>query len=121
MSSVRSRTPSHGQSSSRRMLRPRSPTSAIRRTTTSSRCAQKGGAAGTLAGLGESGRRVRSLVAAELELSESVVSWHTNRLPVARLAAALDAAARSCAKVGLDVVLLAQSEVGEVAEAGRGA
>src|SRR6266566_4126711 len=82
--------------------------------------AQLGGAAGTLAALGENGRRVRSLVAGELELSETVVPWHTNRLTVARLAAALDSAAAACAKIGLDIVLLAQTEIGEVAEAEGG-
>ena len=83
--------------------------------------AQLGGAAGTLAALGKNGRRVRSLVAAELELSEAIVAWHTNRRPVVRLAAALDSVAAACAKIGLDVVLLAQTEVGEVAEARGGA
>jgi len=82
--------------------------------------AQLGGAAGTLAALGENGRRVRSLIAGELDLSEAVIPWHTNRLPVARLAAALDSAAAACGKIGVDVVLLAQTEVGEVAEARGG-
>ena len=45
-----------------------------------------------------------------------MIPWHADRAPVAALAAALDAAARAAAKIGLDVVLLAQTEVGEVSE-----
>jgi 3-carboxy-cis,cis-muconate cycloisomerase len=82
--------------------------------------AQLGGAAGTLAPLGGRGTEVLAAYAAELELAEPVVPWHADRAPVARLGAALDAVGAACAKVGLDVVLLAQTEVGEVAEAEGG-
>ena len=58
-----------------------------------------------------------SRFASELGLAEPVVPWHVHRAPVAELGAALDAAAAACAKIGLDVVLLAQTEVGEVSEA----
>ena len=47
--------------------------------------------------------------------------WHTRRTPVAGLAAALASAATAAGKIGLDVVLLAQTEVGEVREAAGGA
>jgi 3-carboxy-cis,cis-muconate cycloisomerase len=83
--------------------------------------AQLGGAAGTLAALGAAGPEVARQFAAELELDELPLPWHANRAPVAALAAALQAAAAACATVGLDVVLLAQNEVGEVAEAAGGA
>jgi 3-carboxy-cis,cis-muconate cycloisomerase len=89
--------------------------------TTAELPAQLGGAAGTLAALGEDGPTVRAAFAKELGLADPVLPWHTQRLPVTRLAFALDAAAAACAKIGLDVVLLAQSEVGEVREAGGGA
>ncbi len=46
--------------------------------------------------------------------------WHAHRWPVAELAGALDAAAAVAAKIGLDVVQLAQTEVGEVSEAPGG-
>ncbi len=46
--------------------------------------------------------------------------WHVHRGPVVELAGALDAAAAACGKIGLDVVLLAQTEVGEVSESGGG-
>ena len=78
--------------------------------------AQLGGAAGTLAPLGADGPKVLALFAAELELAEPLLPWHTNRAPVAELAGALDAAAGVAAKIGLDVVLLAQTEVGEISE-----
>jgi 3-carboxy-cis,cis-muconate cycloisomerase len=78
--------------------------------------AQLGGAAGTLAPLGEHGTDVLGLFAAELGLREPLLPWHADRAPVAALAAALDAASRAAAKIGLDVVLLAQTEIGEVSE-----
>ena len=82
--------------------------------------AQLGGAAGTLAPLGAHGIHVLRLFARQLQLEEPVVPWHAHRWPVAELAAALEAASVASAKVGLDVVLLAQTEVGEVAEAPGG-
>jgi 3-carboxy-cis,cis-muconate cycloisomerase len=80
--------------------------------------AQLGGAAGTLAPLGEDGAEVMRLYAAELDLADPGMPWHANRVRVARLGAALDAAAGAAAKVALDVVLLAA--FGEVAEAEPG-
>jgi 3-carboxy-cis,cis-muconate cycloisomerase len=82
--------------------------------------AQLGGAAGTLATLGNDGLEVVRRYADELDLAEPTLPWHANRQRVAELGAALDAAAGAAAKVGLDVALLAQSEVGEVAEASPG-
>jgi 3-carboxy-cis,cis-muconate cycloisomerase len=78
--------------------------------------AQLGGAAGTLAAFGPQGLDVASRYAAELELDEPPVPWHTNRAPVADIGAALAATAAACSKVAVDVVLLSQAEVGEVAE-----
>jgi 3-carboxy-cis,cis-muconate cycloisomerase len=82
---------------------------------------QLGGAAGTLAPFAERGPEVLAAFAGELRLSEPIVPWHTNRAPIAKLAAALAAAARAAGKIGLDVALLAQTEVREVAEAEPGA
>jgi 3-carboxy-cis,cis-muconate cycloisomerase len=81
---------------------------------------QLGGAAGTLSALGDSGPAVLRLYAEELELQEPVVPWHTNRVRVAELGAALDVAAGALAKIGLDVGLLSQTEVGEAREAEGG-
>jgi len=82
--------------------------------------AQLGGAAGTLAALGADGPEVARLYAAELDLREPLLPWHVNRLPVAWLAGALAATAGVAAKIAGDVVLLAQTEVGEVREADGG-
>ena len=76
--------------------------------------AQLGGAGGTLAALGDTGIEVLSSYAKELDLSEPVVPWHTRRLPLAELGATLAVAAGFCAKIALDLELLAQTEVGEV-------
>lgn len=82
--------------------------------------AQLGGAAGTLAGLGEHGPEVVRLYARELDLVEPMLPWHTNRVRIAELGAALGIAAGVLAKAGLDLVLLAQTEVAEVREGGEG-
>ncbi|TMC99132.1 MAG: 3-carboxy-cis,cis-muconate cycloisomerase [Chloroflexi bacterium] len=81
---------------------------------------QLGGAAGTLASLGDAGLEVARRLAAELGLAEPLLPWHTDRVRVAELAAALGTAAGALGKVALDVVLLAQTEVGEVGEAEGG-
>jgi 3-carboxy-cis,cis-muconate cycloisomerase len=75
---------------------------------------QLGGAGGTLAALGERGPDVMRFLAEELELAEPVIPWHAVRGRVAELGAALDLAAGACAKIALDVTLLAQTEVAEV-------
>jgi 3-carboxy-cis,cis-muconate cycloisomerase len=82
--------------------------------------AQLGGAAGTLAAVGPNALEVLTRFAAELELDEPLVPWHTNREPVADLGAALQVCASACSKVALDVVLLSQAEVGEVTEGDGG-
>jgi 3-carboxy-cis,cis-muconate cycloisomerase len=81
---------------------------------------QYGGAVGTLAGRDGSGVDVRAALARELGLATTPVAWHTVRLPIADLAGALGAAAGVIATVAVDVVLLAQTEVGEVAEVAQG-
>jgi len=82
--------------------------------------AQLGGAAGTLAAFGSEGLAIAARFAAELGLDEPIAPWHTNRAPVADLGAALRAVASACGKIGLDVVLLSQPEVGEVSEGAGG-
>ena len=81
---------------------------------------QLGGGAGTLAALGEQGLAVPALFAEELGLAEPALPWHTNRVRVAELGGALDLVAGALSKVALDIVLLSQTEVGEVAESGAG-
>jgi 3-carboxy-cis,cis-muconate cycloisomerase len=82
--------------------------------------AQLGGAAGTLASLGPPGIRVLREFARELDLAEPVVPWHTARLRVAELGSVLALASGVTHKLALDVVLLAQTEVAEVAEPSEG-
>jgi 3-carboxy-cis,cis-muconate cycloisomerase len=76
--------------------------------------AQLGGAAGTLASLGDRADEVLRRFAAELDLAEPPLPWHSNRVRVGELAGALELVAGACGKIALDVTLLAQSEVGEV-------
>jgi 3-carboxy-cis,cis-muconate cycloisomerase len=86
--------------------------------------AQLGGAAGTLASLGGSGVSVLEEFARELDIAEPAVPWHTNRTRISELGDALSLLAGVLAKISLDVILLSQTEVGEVAEPageGRGA
>ena len=82
--------------------------------------AQLGGAAGTLASLGADGIRVLEEFARELGLAEPVVPWHTARLRVAELGGVLALVAGVAHKLALDIVLMAQTEVAEVAEPADG-
>ncbi len=77
---------------------------------------QFGGAAGTRAALQGRGAEVERLLAEELGLAVPDLPWHTERDRVARLAGALGAVAGSMAKVAGDLLLMAQTELGEVAE-----
>jgi 3-carboxy-cis,cis-muconate cycloisomerase len=102
---------------------------------------QLGGAVGTLAALGGEpavpsdalgalgaveaasggeGLAVAEALAHRLGLPAPPMPWQSNRSRMVELAAALGQAAGAAGKVGVDVVLLAQTEVGEVAEGGGG-
>ncbi len=77
---------------------------------------QLGGAAGTLAALGDNGLHVVELLAAELGLGVPELPWHTERDRLAQIASTLSVVAGAVAKIADDIVLLAQTEIGEVAE-----
>ncbi|ATL31741.1 class-II fumarase/aspartase family protein [Streptomyces formicae] len=97
---------------------------------------QLGGAAGTLAGYveyeklhgggastGGYARRLTERFAAETGLSAPTLPWHSNRLPIAALAAELALVTGVLGKIAVDVQSLARTEVAEVAEpaaVGRG-
>jgi 3-carboxy-cis,cis-muconate cycloisomerase len=84
---------------------------------------QLGGAAGTLEPLGKRGVEVAEALAAELSLSTPPLPWHTQRDTLAEVAGWLSLVSGSLAKMAQDVILLAQTEIGEVretAEEGRG-
>jgi 3-carboxy-cis,cis-muconate cycloisomerase len=81
------------------------------------------GAAGTLASLGEQGIAVMEALAAELGLRAPLAPWHVCRDALAETVGFLGLVCGSLAKIATDIILLAQTEVGEVAEpyvAGRG-
>ncbi|MFJ3899697.1 3-carboxy-cis,cis-muconate cycloisomerase [Streptomyces sp. NPDC090083] len=93
-----------------------------------------GGAAGTLAGYLQYAGPTTDPAALSEELTEAfaretglaapVLPWHALRTPVADLAAGLAHAAGALGKIAADVLVLARTEIGEVAEpavAGRGA
>ena len=79
---------------------------------------QFGGATGTLASLGSQGLAVTDRLAAWLELPVPDIPWHAHRDRFTQLASALGIAAGTAGKIGRDIALLAQTEVGEAAEAG---
>ena len=81
---------------------------------------QLGGAAGTLAALGDNALGVRRLFAAELGLVEPTVTWHSDRTPVRAVAAAAALSAGAAGKIAGDIVLLSSTEIGEVAEGAGG-
>src|SRR5262245_6062288 len=84
---------------------------------------QFGGAAGTLAALGDKGLAVMHVLADELGLDAPVMPWHAQRDNLVEFAGWLSLLTGSLGKMAQDIILLAQTEVGEVsesAEKGRG-
>jgi 3-carboxy-cis,cis-muconate cycloisomerase len=87
--------------------------------------AQFGGAAGTLASLGngEEGLRTRAELARELGLGDPLITWHAARDGIAETIQVLALLAGSLAKIAFDVMLMSATEFGEAAEpfvVGRG-
>ena len=85
--------------------------------------ASLGGPVGTLASLGADGPNILAGFAQTLGLGVTPLCWHTNRARIAEAGAWLVQLTGSLAKLATDVVHLASTEVGEVAEpyiAGRG-
>ncbi len=81
------------------------------------------GAAGTLASLGDQGIAVMEGLAREVGLAAPEAPWHVSRDGFAETVAFLGLICGSLAKLATDVILLAQTEVAELAEpyvAGRG-
>jgi 3-carboxy-cis,cis-muconate cycloisomerase len=84
---------------------------------------QFGGAAGTLASLGERGLDVQQALAEELGLAIPVATWHAARDGFAETVNFLALVAGSLGKIAYDVMLMMQSEVAEAFEpfvTGRG-
>jgi 3-carboxy-cis,cis-muconate cycloisomerase len=84
---------------------------------------QFGGAAGTLAALDDKGLAVAKALATELGLAMPVMPWHAQRDSLVEFGGWLSLVTGSLGKMAQDVILLAQTEVGEVSESaaeGRG-
>ncbi|SDM92022.1 class-II fumarase/aspartase family protein [Vreelandella arcis] len=77
---------------------------------------QFGGAVGVHSGWDTLGLEWMDALAERLGLAAPVLPWHTDRYPIHTLGTALDAVAGAADKIALDVSLLTQTEVGEVAE-----
>ena len=77
---------------------------------------QLGGAAGTLASLGNDGPAVTDSFARLLGLRVPTMPWHSHRDRIVDVAAALGIACGALGKIGRDLTLLAQSEVAEAFE-----
>ncbi|HKS73484.1 MAG TPA: 3-carboxy-cis,cis-muconate cycloisomerase [Terriglobales bacterium] len=79
---------------------------------------QFGGATGTMASLGDKGLKVCAELARDLNLALPEAPWHAHRDRLAALLSACGVLVGSLGKAACDIILLAQSEVGEVAEGG---
>jgi 3-carboxy-cis,cis-muconate cycloisomerase len=77
---------------------------------------QFGGAAGTLAALGDKGLAVAEKLAGELKLPLPEAPWHTHRDRIAEAASVLAILAGSCGKIARDVSLMMQTDVAEAFE-----
>jgi 3-carboxy-cis,cis-muconate cycloisomerase len=80
---------------------------------------QCGGGAGTLAALADKGLAVSQALANELSLGVPVMPWHAQRDSIVEFAGWLSLVTGTLGKMAQDVILLAQTEVGEVAESGE--
>lgn len=79
-------------------------------------CLQFGGASGSLAALGEQAWPVSQALARELDLNLPDQPWHTQRDRLAEFAALLGLVAGTLGKLGRDLSLLMQTDVGEAFE-----
>jgi 3-carboxy-cis,cis-muconate cycloisomerase len=77
---------------------------------------QFGGAAGTLAALGDRGPSVAAALASELNLALPDIPWHAHRDRIAEVAATLGLLVGSLGKIARDISLMSQTEVAELAE-----
>ena len=77
---------------------------------------QFGGAAGTLASLGDQGLAVQEELAKELGLASPDIPWHVARDGIAEAVGFLGLLCGALSKIATDVILMMQTEVAEVAE-----
>jgi 3-carboxy-cis,cis-muconate cycloisomerase len=88
----------------------------LRRLRSDALALQFGGAAGTLAALGDNGLRVAEKLAQELDLPLPDAPWHTHRDRFAEAASVLAIITGTCGKIARDVSLMMQTDVGEAFE-----
>ena len=74
------------------------------------------GAVGTMAAFGSKGPEIQSLVAKDLGLGDSDISWHASRDRLAEFANLLTLIGAALGRIGQEVYLLMATEVGEVCE-----
>src|SRR3981081_1725525 len=77
---------------------------------------QFGGAAGTLAALGDKGLLVAARLAEELKLPLPDAPWHTHRDRIAEAASVFAILAGTCGKIARDIQLMMQTDVAEAFE-----
>ena len=77
---------------------------------------QFGGAAGTLASLGESGLTVATALAKDLSLALPALPWHTHRDRMGEVATTFGLLTGTLGKIARDIALHAQTEIAELAE-----
>lgn len=82
---------------------------------------QLGGPVGDATSFGARASDIRALMARRTGLMATPDSWHTQRTPIAGIAGAWGLAAAAVGSVAVDIVVLAQSDVGELAERAQGA
>jgi 3-carboxy-cis,cis-muconate cycloisomerase len=75
---------------------------------------QLGGPVGNLALYGERAVEVTEALAARLGLETPALAWHGDRSRVSALVAAVERCARTMARIGGDVALLASSDIAEI-------
>lgn len=81
---------------------------------------QLGGAVGTLSVMGERGAAVAARMAKELGLKVADATWHTQRDEWVRLGMEVAVLSGSLGKLATDLSLMAQGEIGELAEPSGG-
>ena len=81
---------------------------------------QLGGAVGTLSVMGEAGAAVADHMAAALQLGRPLGAWHTQRDEWVALGCEVGVLCGALGKIAKDISLLAQGEIGEVAEPSGG-
>lgn len=77
---------------------------------------QLGGAVGTLSAMGTQASDVAKIMAANLGLTMPAAPWHTQRDQWVRLGLEVSVLVGNLGKIAIDLALLAQAEVGELAE-----